>query len=124
MGYDFDYYGGKDLDYPNKPTKPRLSAVPTAAEARAYADGLEAYEIKLKEYRAGYDDYTRSLNGRLDELKTRLRDEYAITDAQMHLLWARAWDWDDGHSEGLRRVVEIFNELYDIASQFAALEKG
>jgi hypothetical protein len=121
MDLDFDYYGGKDLNYPNKPTKPRLSSVPTAAQARAYADELEAYEIKLKEYRAGYDDYTRSLNGRLFELKTRLRDEYAITEGQKHLLWARAWE--DGHAEGLRRVVEIFDELYDLASQFATLGK-
>jgi hypothetical protein len=122
MDYDFDYYGGKDLHYPHKPTKPRLSSVPTAAEARAYADELEAYEIKLKEFRAGYDDYTRSLNGRLFELKTQLRDEYDITDEQMHLLWARAWE--DGHAEGLHLVTDIFDELYDLASQFAALEKG
>ncbi len=122
MDYDFDYYGGKDLHYPNKPTKPRLSAAPTAAQARAYADELEAYEIKLKQYRDCYEDYTRSLNGRLFELKTRLRDEYDITEAQMHLLWSRAWE--DGHDEGLRRVVEIFDDLYDLVTQFAALENG
>jgi hypothetical protein len=122
MDYDFDYYGGKDLNYPNKPTKPRMSSTPTAAEARRYADELEAYEIKLKEYRDRYDDHTRSLNGRLFELKTRLRDEYDITEAQMHLLWARAWE--DGHDEGLHLVADIFDELYDLASQFAALEKG
>ena len=122
MNLDFDYYGGKDLHYPNKPTKPRLSSVPTAAQARAYADELEAYEIKLKQYRDCCEDYTRSLNGRLFELKTRLRDEYDITEAQMHLLWARAWE--DGHAEGLHLVADIFDELYDLASQFAALENG
>jgi len=122
MEYDFDYYGGKDLNYPNKPTKPRLGATPTAAAARDYADELEAYEIKLKQYRDCYEDYTRSLNGRLFELKTRLRDHYDITDDQMHLLWARAWE--DDHDEGLHRVVEIFDELYILASQFAALENG
>jgi hypothetical protein len=121
MDLDFDYYGGKDLHYPNKPTKPRMGTAPTAAEARAYADALEAYEVKLAEYRDRYDDYTRSINGRLFELKTRLRDDYDITDAQMHLLWAKAWE--DGHSEGLARVADIFDELYELASQFAALEK-
>jgi hypothetical protein len=40
----------------------------------------------------------------------------------MHLLWARAWE--DGHAEGLHLVTDIFDELYDLASQFAALEKG
>jgi hypothetical protein len=122
MEYDFDYFSGKDLIYPNKPTKPRLSATPTAAEARRYADELEAYEIKLAEYRDRYDDYTRSINGRLFELKTRLRDEYAITDDQMHLLWARAWE--DGHAEGLHLVADLFDDLYDLATEFAALEKG
>jgi hypothetical protein len=121
MEYDFDYYGGKDLNYPNKPTKPRMGSTPTAAEARRYADELEAYEIKLKEYRDIYDDYTRRLNGRLFELKNRLRDEYAITDEQMHLLWSRAWE--DGHDEGLHLVADLFDELYEIASQFATLGK-
>ena len=122
MDLDFDYYGGNDLNYPNKPAKPRLSANPTADEARRYADELEAYEIKLAKYRDRYEDYTRSLNGRLFELKTRLRDHYAITDDQMHLLWGRAWE--DGHAEGLPLVADIFDNLYELASQFAALEKG
>jgi hypothetical protein len=122
MEYDFDYFSGKDLNYPNKPTKPRMGSTPTAAEARRYADELEAYEIKLKQYRDDYDDYTRSINGRLFEFKTRLRDKYDIAEAQMHLLWARAWE--DGHEEGLHLVADIFDDLYDLASQFAALEKG
>jgi hypothetical protein len=122
MDLDFDYYSGRDLHYPNKPAKPRLSAAPTAAQARAYANELEAYEIKLAEYRDHYDDYLRTLKDRLSELKTQLRDHYDITEAQMHLLWARAWE--DGHAEGLHLVADIFDELYNLASQFAALEKG
>jgi hypothetical protein len=74
----------------------------------------------MKGYTEARDEYTRRINGRLFELKTRLRDDYDITEAQMHLLWTRAWE--DGHSEGLRRAVAIFDELYDIASKFAALE--
>jgi hypothetical protein len=121
MDYDFDYYGGKDLHYWHvKPAKPTLGRNPDAIEARAWADAMEEYEREMKGYTEARDEYTRRINGRLFELKTRLRDDYDITEAQMHLLWARAWE--DGHSEGLNRVVAIFDELYDIASKFAALE--
>jgi hypothetical protein len=122
MDYDFDYHSGNDLIYPAKPTKPALGRNPDAIEARAWADAMEEYEREMKGYPEARDEYTRRINGRLFELKTRLRDDYDITEAQMHLLWARAWE--DGHAEGLHRVVVIFDELYDIASQFAALEKG
>jgi hypothetical protein len=121
MNYDFDYYSGRDLHYPALPKRPKLSSVATSEEARKYANQLEVYETQMKESRQQRDEYTRSLNGRLFELKTRLRDDYDITEAQMHLLWGKAYE--DGHSEGLRRVVDIFEELYEIASQFAALEK-
>ncbi len=120
MNYDFYYHSGKDLIYPAKPTKPTLGRNPDAIEARAWADAMEEYEREMKGYTEARDEYTRSINGRLFELKTRLRDDYDITEAQMHLLWARAWE--DGHAEGLHRVVGIFDELYDIASKFAALE--
>jgi hypothetical protein len=120
MDYDFYYHSGKDLIYPDKPTKPTLGRNPDAIEARAWADAMEEYEREMKGYAEARDEYTRRINERLFELKTRLCNDYDITEAQMHLLWARAWE--DGHSEGLHRVVGIFDELYDIASQFAELE--
>lgn len=120
MDYDFHYYSGEDLQYPSKPAKPILGRNPNAIEARAWADAMEEYEREMKGYTENRDDYTRRINGRYNELKTRLRDDYDITDGQMQVLWSKAWE--DGHSEGLHRVVAIFDELYDIASQFAALE--
>jgi hypothetical protein len=122
MTYDFDYFSGQDLRYPIKPTKPTLGRNPNAIEARAWADAMEEYEREMKGYVEDRDEYTRSINGRYYELKTRLCDDYDITEAQMHLLWSKAYE--DGHSEGLHRVVTIFDELYDITSKFAALEKG
>jgi hypothetical protein len=121
MSYDFDYYSGRDLHYPSMPKRPKLSSVATSEEARKYANQLEVYETQMKESRQQRDEYTRSLNGRLFELKTRLRDDYDITDDQMHLLWGKAFE--DGHGEGLRRVVEIFDDLYIFAGTFAELEK-
>jgi hypothetical protein len=121
MDYDFDYYSGRDLHYWHvKPIKPILGRNPNAIEARAFADQLEVYEAEMKGYTEARDEYTRRINGRLVELKTRLRDDYDITEAQMHLLWDKAWE--DGHSEGLHRVVAIFEELYELATKFAALE--
>lgn len=121
MDYDLDYFNGTDLHYPVKPTKPTLGRNPDAIEARAWADAMEEYEREMKGYAENRDYYTRNINGRLRELKTRLRDEHDISEAQMHLLWTRAYE--DGHSEGLQRVVAIFEELYELAAQFAALEK-
>ena len=121
MSYDFDYYSGADLVYPQKPSKPFLSRNPSASEAREYADDLEYYETAMEEYKSDRDWYSTQQNNRLLELQAKLRDEYDITEAQMFILWARAWE--DGHAEGVQRVVGIFDEYYDLASEFAALEK-
>lgn len=120
MSYDFDYFSGRDLHCPVKPKRPVLGPNPHPDDARAWADAMEAYEPKMAEYKLRYEEYTRSINGRYYELKTRLRDDHVITDAQMHLLWGKAYE--DGHSEGLHRVVALFEELYDLATKFAALE--
>ena len=120
MDYDLDYYGGRDLQYPKTPVKPRLDPKADSTTAMTYAQALAVYESAMISYREQRDEYTRSINGRYYELKTRLRDDHDITDAQMHLLWGKAYE--DGHSEGLHRVVALFEELYEIASQFAVLE--
>ena len=120
---DFDYYGGRDLTAPKMPCKPvRLGLNPTVSQARDYADALELWEAEMVSYRAERALYQDQMNTRLRELQTKLRDEYDITEAQQFILWNSAWR--DGHSEGLNRVVDIFNELYEVASEFAALEKG
>ncbi len=122
MSYDFDYFSGKDLHYPNKPRKPILMSNATAKQVREYADQLESYEVDLETYKEDRDYYCDAINRRLKELEKKLQEDYDISKAQFSILWGRARE--DGHSEGLRRVVEIFDELYDIASEFAALEKN
>ena len=123
MNLDFDYFGGRDLIAPKGPRKPvRLGLNPTVAQARAYADALEIYEAEMVSYQSERAAYNDRMNSRLGELQILLRSEYDITEAQMFILWNSAWR--DGHSEGLNRVVDIFDELYEVASEFAALEKG
>lgn len=119
--YDFDYYSGADLLYPLEPSKPSLSRNHSVAEAREYADDLEYYETAMTEYKSDRDWHSEQQNNRLLELQTKLRDEYDITEAQMFILWNKAWV--EGHSEGIRCVVALFDEYYDLASEFAALEK-
>jgi hypothetical protein len=102
MSYDFDYYSGADLIYPQKPSKPSLSRNPSAAEARDYADDLEVYEKQLESYKSDRDWYYEQQNNRLLELQTKLRDEYGITSDGMLILWNKAYE--DGHSEGLNHV--------------------
>ncbi len=120
--YDFDYYGGMDLHLPIKPTKPVLGRNADSAEAMAWAEALAEYERELNSYKDDFAYYRAQKGLRLAALQERLRDDYDITTGQSTILWHRAWE--DGHSEGLQRVVEIFDELYHIASEFAALEKG
>ena len=123
MNLDFDYYGGRDLTAPKMPRKPvRLGLNPTVSQARAYADALEIWEAEMASYREERAAYSDQMNSRLRELEIKLRDEYDITEAQLFVLWNKAYDL--GHSEGLNRVVDIFDELYEVASEFAALEKG
>ena len=120
MNYDYDYYSGKDLHYPVKPTKPKLDRDHTPAAARSYADDLEQYEKDLGNYNIDRLYVKNEQALRLKKFQDVLRDDYDITEAQFSVLWRKAWE--DGHSEGLHRVVAIFDELYEIASQFAALE--
>jgi hypothetical protein len=120
--YDYDYFEGKDLRYPAKPVKPVLTRNPTAAEARAYANSLEGYERDLCAYKEDRDQYDREMTLRGQKLHDRIRDDYDITEDQFDLLWSKAVD--RAHSSGsLEEAVANFEELYELAAQFAALEK-
>lgn len=122
MNYDLHYYGAHDLLSPMQPTKPQLGRNPSSHDARAFADDLEAYERDLENYKDDLTYYREQKTARLNELKNRLRDDYDISDAQRDVLWRQAWE--DGHSESLQRVVDLFESLYEMAAEFAALEKN
>lgn len=120
MDYDLNYYGGQDLVYPKTPIKPRLDPKADSTTAMAYARDLALYESEMKTYREQTQEYGHLCGQRLKELQDRLRDDYDLSQAQFDLLWNKAWE--DGHSSGLHSVVYHFEELYDLASAFAALE--
>lgn len=119
MSYDYDlyYYSGRDLKHPDRVAKPRLSANPTPAEARKYADELEAYEPKNKEYNRLVSEYHNTIRNRQVELKNKLCDDYGITPKQCEILWDAAWE--EGHSSGIHEVIHYFDEYYNMAMAFA-----
>jgi hypothetical protein len=121
MKLDFSYYSGNDLKYPKSPQKPRMSSVASPTEIRAYADQIEQFEKEHEQYIQLRRTYYAETSKRLEELKEKLHEQYNVTEAQFNLLWSRAWE--DGHSDGLRRVVEIFDDYYELAVDFAKLMK-
>jgi hypothetical protein len=122
MSYDYDYYSGRDLVYPRQPSRPRLDAKKTitSSDALRYAAELAEYEEEHIKFVASRNAYNEESNKRQGELMRKLEDDYDISPNQFRILWRRAWD--DGHSEGLRRVVEMFEEYYELATEFAAAE--
>lgn len=121
MTYDFDYYSGRDLTYPKSPKKPWLnSRNPSADDAIDYAKALKQYEQAMVGYRELANAYNDQMNKRMKEFQDRLRDECDLSQAQFNLLWAKAWE--DGHSAGLNEVFYHFEELYELATEFASLE--
>lgn len=117
MSYDYDYYSGRDLEYPRLSVKrPIWKAKPTPAEARAYADGLEAYEAAKPAYDVAVSEYNEKINERLAAFRNELKIDYCLTDAEFAAIWTVAWD--RGHASGLSEVVNEFDDLFNVAINF------
>lgn len=107
----FDYYSGKDLVFPRKPQKPVLSENPTPEEVRQYADRLEECEIEFDKYLELAKEYYKILNAREAEFRNDVRSKYCpeFSDEVFDIIYNKAWE--DGHSSGHHRVVELVDEL-------------
>jgi hypothetical protein len=117
---DFDYFSGKDLALPKHPKRPlRLAHNHTSKDARDYADAIAQFESAMVDYHAEISDYNTKTRARKQELKDTLRDVNDLNEDQFDLLWNFAWE--AGHDEGLHRVVDMFDEYLDLATQFAKL---
>ena len=122
MSYDFNYYTGADIEFTiQKPSKPVLSRNPDAAEARAFADKLEKYDVDIKSYNDVRQVYNEQRAVRLAEFKDKLRDDYDISQEQFNVLWDHA-DANISYG-GLEEVFNLFDSCYEVATKFAALEK-
>lgn len=118
--YDYAYYEGEDLKCYSKPIKPTLDRNPNSDEALTYAYALADYERELESYKESHAYYVGQKTLRMKELREAIQADYDINEKQFAVLWGPAYE--DGHSEGLRQVVNRFDEYYDMASAFAGLE--
>ena len=121
MSYDFDYYSGSDIRYPEKPVKPRLERNPTAIEARAFADALEEYEREFKAYQEDKSFYQSQASSRKTEFKDKLKKDYDLSDEEFDVIWSEAYD--RGHSGGLSEVYSYFDSLYDFVHKYMDANK-
>jgi len=124
MNYDFDYFAGRHLKFPKKPTKPTLERNPSAIEARAFADALEEYEREMKSYEEDKCFYQSELTSLQREFRDKLKSDYSLTDAEFVVLWSEAYDRN--HSGGLEEMANAFDSLYDFVLKYmdAAKQKG
>lgn len=119
--YDFDYYKGLDLKYPNKPMKPKLDAKHTAFQALVYSQALEEYEREYNAYEEDLSLYRAQLSDRQVKLIEELKYDYDLSDAQVYVLWGFAYE--RSHSGGLEEVVSAFNSLHEIVSKYETASK-
>lgn len=120
MSYNFDYYSGKDIQYPTRPKKPVLPTNPTPDELRAYADQLEVYDALKMEYNEKVSDYHSKVNERLDKFQQVLMVDYNLLKPQVDVIWGYAWE--EGHSAGLQEVYNYFDTYYEMILAFNRLK--
>jgi hypothetical protein len=119
MSYDFDYYSGRHLKYPAKPTKPTLGRSPSAIEARAYADALEYYDRELDGYKEDKSYYHSQMSSLCREFEEKLRSDYAMSEGEFEVIWSEAYE--RGHSGGLEEVVSHFDSLYEFVKKYTSV---
>lgn len=120
MSYYFDYYSGKDIEYPTRPKKPVLPVNPTPDELRTYADQLEVYDALKMEYNEKVSDYHSKVNERLDKFQQVLMVDYDLLKPQVDVIWGYAWE--EGHSAGLQEVYNYFDTYYEMILAFNRLK--
>lgn len=120
MSYYFDYYSGKDIQYPTRPKKPVLTSKPTPDDYRAYADQIEIYDAEKSEYNEKVSDYHSKVNERLDKFQQVLMVDYNLLKPQLDVIWGYAWE--EGHSAGLQEVYNYFNTYYEMIITFNRLK--
>lgn len=97
-----------------KPAKPK-GFPKTAAEARVFADALEAYELAMRQYQDHADEcgkVTCEIETAITSFIKREAGLDTIPGQYQDKVWQRAWR--DGHSAGYYEVYLHLCELVDI----------
>lgn len=116
MAYKFEYYIGKDLEYPRKPQKPTLPPNATPADAKAFYLEMVLWESEQAQYEVDRKSYTGEMDQRRRKFQKKLQEDYDLNDKQFWLLWHKAWE--DGHSGGLQEVWQEFEKLHTFVSDY------
>lgn len=96
---------------PAKPSAPKNGSPPS--QFRQFADALEAYEKEMSVFKIDRQSYYSAKDKLREIWDKKLRFEYAKWPDEVFNL-ARRKAYEDGHSEGLRRIRENMDELSDI----------
>jgi len=118
MEYHFDFYSGENIIKPKKPIKPKLGQNPTHIEAVAFANSVGEYEKYLDSYSEDVRDYKDMVLTRKTMFEDELKKQHKINDKQFQIIYDKAYS--DGHDEGLQRVHDIFEDLYEMVISFCA----
>ena len=94
MSYDFDYYSGKDIEYPTRPKKPVLPSKPTPNDYRTYADQIEIYDTEKAEYNEEVMNLGLNLSAFLN---SDIKRSMPVTEREWNL--CRLWE-DENKSLG------------------------
>ena len=110
-----DVYKNK-MDLPVRPKKPVLPVNATVAQAREFADALEAYENgKVEEtYKALCSAYSAETNRLEEKLRHDLETENEIPHGSKvaGVIWSKAWSY--GHPAGYSDVAFHYDEFAEV----------
>ncbi len=102
------------LEYPKRDKKPKMELIkPTAAQARAYADAMDAYEAGQADYDAARMAWHADEQRLLEQFRKDLEAEFDLTGhPKADKVWSKAWE--HGHSAGLGEVIYWYDEFADM----------
>lgn len=120
MTYDFDYFTGRHLTYPQKPARPVLGRNPSAIEARAFADAMEDYERGLSCYEEDMTFYKGEIKRLRNEFVEKLKADYGLCDAEFNVIWQEA----ESLGNGLHETFIEFDRLFDFVKVYVKAMKG
>jgi hypothetical protein len=100
-------------ELPERPRRPVLNHNAGASEIRQYADALDDYDQRLRDYRdqmVAHNTVTAALEA---QFQTDLEAEYGMTGhPKAALLYHKAWE--RGHAYGLSEVASVYAGMVDL----------
>lgn len=101
------------MEYPKKPSKPKLPVNHTALDAKNHAESMTWWESEMEAYRENIGKYRSEEQRLLAKFKEDVLEYCGISNhPKAEKLYAIAWD--KGHSAGLYEVYLEVDELSEL----------